>query len=396
MNNINLTGINNNEEAEIADNFELKKKEAEIRIKKRKDGETERSDIKSVLAIPRTFIVWLWNGIIAFGKLGIIASDPGMGKSLISLYLAAMLSIGKPLMNENAEICDTLILSGEDDFGDTIRPRLEALGADLKRIHKIEGRIAKDGRKSFSISDIETIRDAIDKIRAKGGRLGLMIIDPIDSFLGGKNAFRNNSMREAFEGILRLAAEEQFAILGIAHLNKRMTAAAYRVGGSIAFTAMARSVYLLAKDPQDPERRVMLPLKNNLAKDLTGYEYSIQETVEGIPYIKFERKSYDNIDRFFTPCQLKKIKTSPEQEEILSILEEIYPESMSTGEIAKKLGKKKNDISMLLGKLVKKGKVENPRYGKYLITIDSANSEVSTETDINETIETAETNEIAV
>src|SRR5690349_13028507 len=77
-------------------------------------------------AIEREPVHWLWPGRIPLGMLTLLIGDPGLGKSLLSLYLAALVS-------ENGG--DVLILSAEDHPGAVIRPRAEAVGADLERLH---------------------------------------------------------------------------------------------------------------------------------------------------------------------------------------------------------------------------------------------------------------------
>jgi hypothetical protein len=50
------------------------------------------------------------------------------------------------------------------------------------------------------------------------------------------------------------------------HLSKNtQRAALYRAQGSIAFVASARSVFAVAKDPEDEDRRLLLPIKLNIA-----------------------------------------------------------------------------------------------------------------------------------
>ena len=79
---------------------------------------------------------WLWHGVIPEGKLCQLAGDPGIGKSLISLFVASTLSRGGhwPVMSEKSQIGKTLIISCEDTKEDVINPRLIALGADLDNI----------------------------------------------------------------------------------------------------------------------------------------------------------------------------------------------------------------------------------------------------------------------
>jgi hypothetical protein len=45
--------------------------------------------------------------------------------------------------------------------------------------------------------------------------------------------------------------------------------------GSLAYTAAARSVWALARDRDNSHRRLLVPVKNNLAPDSTGLAFSI-------------------------------------------------------------------------------------------------------------------------
>src|SRR5690242_6575569 len=77
-------------------------------------------------------LTWLWPGRMALGKLAILDGDPGLGKSLVSLDLCARLSTGRPFPDGGCgpEVSGAIVLNGEDGEEDTIRPRLQALGAD--------------------------------------------------------------------------------------------------------------------------------------------------------------------------------------------------------------------------------------------------------------------------
>lgn len=70
-----------------------------------------------------------------------LAGNPGLGKSQIATSIAAIVSIGGiwPVDNIRCEPGNVVILSAEDDAEDTIRPRLEAAGADLSRVIILNG-----------------------------------------------------------------------------------------------------------------------------------------------------------------------------------------------------------------------------------------------------------------
>src|SRR5436309_8572161 len=79
---------------------------------------------------------WLWEPYLPRGKLAVLDGDPGVGKSLLTIDLAARLSRGGPLPGGRSAGRPhvTLVLNAEDDPADTTRPRAEAAGADLDRV----------------------------------------------------------------------------------------------------------------------------------------------------------------------------------------------------------------------------------------------------------------------
>jgi len=73
-----------------------------------------------------------------------------------------------------------------------------------------------------------------------------------------------------------LAARRGVAVVCVSHLNKGAgRSAVYRVTGSLGFVAAARTVWSVSRDEHDHERRLMLPIKNNLARDTDGLAYSL-------------------------------------------------------------------------------------------------------------------------
>ena len=101
---------------------------------------TSLADIK-----PET-VKWLWEGRIPFGKVTLLESEPGVGKSSLALELAARVSRGSPmpLMKTHGDPANVVIYSGDDGLADTVRPRLDAAGADLSHIWAVDREIDKD------------------------------------------------------------------------------------------------------------------------------------------------------------------------------------------------------------------------------------------------------------
>ena len=224
-------------------------------------------------------IKWLWSGVMALGKLIILSGEPGLGKSQVSLFVASIVSKGGywPVTNEKTESGNVLILSAEDGAQDTIIPRLEALGANLDNIHIICAVPIENGKeRSFDLTlDVEKLQKSSERI----SNVNLIIVDPISAYLGKTDSHRNSDVRSALTPVSDFAEASGACLLCVTHLNKggQGTSAMNRVTGSIAFVAASRASYVVTKDPDDADMRLMLPLKNNLAKDTHGFAYRIEE-----------------------------------------------------------------------------------------------------------------------
>jgi putative DNA primase/helicase len=244
-------------------------------------------ELRRVSDITPRPVRWLWPGRIPRGKVTMFAGHPGLGKSQLALAIAAIVTTGGrwPVDGTRAEHGSALILSAEDDAEDTIRPRLDAAGADLTQCHVIGGvRELRNGgretRRGFSVMD------DLPLLAAQLARIGdaaLVVIDPITAYLGATDSHRNAEVRAALAPLAELAAQYRVAVLTISHLRKSLDGEAIlRVSGSLAFVATARAAYIVTRDPGDMTRRLLLPAKNNLGDDRSGYAYRIEPaTVTG-------------------------------------------------------------------------------------------------------------------
>jgi putative DNA primase/helicase len=217
-------------------------------------------------------VQWLWPGRIARGKVTLIAGDPGLGKSQLTATLAACVSAGGswPVDRAACPRGNVLILNAEDDAADTIRPRLDAAGADVSRVHVVEAvrEFGEEGRITERAFNLVRDLDTLKLVARNVGNVVLVVVDPISAYLGGTDTHRNADVRAVLAPLSALAGEIGAAIIAVSHLNK---AGGYdanmRVTGSIAFVAAARAAYLVVRDPQDPSRRFFLNTKNNLGPD---------------------------------------------------------------------------------------------------------------------------------
>jgi hypothetical protein len=199
--------------------------------------------------------------------LTVLDGDPGLGKSTLTLDLAARVSTGRAMPDGSASRSPVgvVLLSAEDDLARTIRPRLEAADADLDRVATVELRARDGGTRApvITAGDLRLVEEAIRTVGA-----GLLVLDPLVAYLpDGIDTNRDHDVRRALAALSDLASRTDCAAMVVRHLRKSgAESPLYRGGGSIGITAAARAVFLLARDPDDPsgDRRVLAPLKTNL------------------------------------------------------------------------------------------------------------------------------------
>jgi putative DNA primase/helicase len=127
---------------------------------------------------------------VPLGKVTVLDGDPDEGKSTIAFDLAARVSTGAPMPFETdpRTPAGVVILSAEDGLADTIRPRLDAAGADVRNVLGFPF----DELPSFP-KGIEVIEQAVIEVGAK-----LVIIDPLMAFLSDRvDSYRDHHVRRA-------------------------------------------------------------------------------------------------------------------------------------------------------------------------------------------------------
>ncbi|MEX2091917.1 MAG: AAA family ATPase [Pirellulales bacterium] len=244
---------------------------------------------------PAEPVDWLWPNRIAVGKVTLIAGDPGLGKSVLALDVAARVTRGGAFPEEagsteqgagNSPTLDSplpapgsvLILSASDDLTDTIRPRLDAMGADPSRV--------------FVLPSITDLRHDFGQLKAAVDRVPncrLIVVDPVNAFVGPSDSHFHTVVRRVLVPLTRLAKEKGIAILAITQLRKADGPAVHRAAGSMGLVTAAQSLWTVCRDPRDESRNLFLPLKHNLTATARGLAFRIvTEANSGAPQIAWE------------------------------------------------------------------------------------------------------------
>jgi len=265
------------------------KKMSEIRqMFKRKDELNDNEHLSGDYNnVESKSVKWLWTGRIPLGMLTLVAGHPGTGKSFFTAWLAAKISKGcvLPGLESKANIkpCSTLLIAAEDDPEQTIKPRLEGNNADFSKV------ISFIEPMKFSLDSVRTLERELDK----NPDIKLIVLDPLTAFLGTKiDYFKDPDVRLRLIPLKQLAEERKISILGVVHFNKKEDSDLItRIGGSMAFAGVARSVLGVSYDSRETDQdnrdvRLLSSLKMNLDRKPDTLAFKINSSLK----IEFESK----------------------------------------------------------------------------------------------------------
>ncbi len=230
-----------------------------------------------VSQVQRTRQEYLDPGRVPLGLVSVLAGYGGLGKSQWACDLA-----GRVTRGELGDPAAVVIATAEDSLETTVKPRLEAVQADLDLI--AFARVQMDD----GLEDGIVIPDDVDLIEQQMVEFGarLLIVDPLVAHLPGEiDSHKDQSVRRAIAPLYRMAQHTNCAVLAVIHLNKASgMQPLQRLSGSGAFGNAARSVLLLDRDPDDPDgemgpRRVLAHIKSNVGPEMPSLLYRIEPTV---------------------------------------------------------------------------------------------------------------------
>jgi DNA repair protein RadA/Sms len=232
----------------------------------------KRAAIVTMSEVEAEPIEWLWEPYIAIGQICMADGDPGIGKTLTLTQLGATLSRGWPLPDQQGRLTlrtgaphTTLMLSTEDGLADTLKPRLEQMGADCTRIHVLTGWFDDDdAHHVFSLQDMRVLESALQRYRPR-----LVVIDPIQAYLGKIDMHRSNETRPLMNALKAVAERCRCAIVCIRHPSKPGQGggkAIHRGLGSVDLIGVARTGLFFEQHPTDITKALMCQSKSNIGR----------------------------------------------------------------------------------------------------------------------------------
>ena len=202
-------------------------------------------------------IFWALWGWIALRKVIIIGGPPSIGKSTLAWAIAARFSQGgdHPSWPGPASPgwANVLVISTEDDFNDSIAPKLAAACANLDNVRTINGVDRFSPTRPFRFWDDEDVKSLI-AYADREKNVHLIIVDPVYAIVKG-DANNNSKMRDALERLNSLAERLNCAIIGIAHTTKvtKGKPAINRLAGPRSLVEYPRGMNILT--PSRPQMR---------------------------------------------------------------------------------------------------------------------------------------------
>jgi hypothetical protein len=240
-------------------------------------------DVVNLSDLKPELLVWLWPNVVPMRCVTIFAGDPGVGKSLMGLDMAARGSVGANFLN--GALCDkpfeTRLLMLEDDKSTIIVPRLMAMGADLTKVACVEGMSRKnldegedDGQRLVILQQDMT---ELSNHLTLHPDVKLVIIDPVSNYMKGDNDMYTEAFRKVLTPLSKLAQEHDIAVVVVMHNSKQPGRKALsKVGANLGGIGVARIAWTFMM--RDDGHHAMLQMKMNLGR-FDGIVY----TTKGVP-----------------------------------------------------------------------------------------------------------------
>ena len=227
----------------------------------------------------------LWEGRIPLGALTLVSGIGGVGKSMLTAWLAARVSNGELDGALCGRPAPALLIQDEDDWARETVARLKAAEACPDRV--LHPKWSPAALVARAADPDETVvpefpaaaHSLLRLIRSTGAQL--VVLDVVTSMMeSGASTNDMADVRRLLNSLQGVAKRSGAAVVAVNHWRKGSESRDYeRISGSTAFRDTARSVWLVANDPDGGA--VMQHDKYSFGRPSAPLVYDIEDTIAG-------------------------------------------------------------------------------------------------------------------
>jgi putative DNA primase/helicase len=206
---------------------------------------------KDVIIRPKQ---WVWEGHLLRSALELLTGIPGLGKSQVQIGYVACVTAGLKWPDGAAPIppANVIMLTAEDALDQEVVPRLVAAGAVLERVFILKSVRQGGNNRQFLLGED---LDKLEKVVALVGDVGLITVDPITAYMGGRmDSHKSTEVRSQLGPLKDFAERLNIATSAITHPPKSAGQKAIdHFIGSQAFIAAGRIGHVCIEEMQEDD-----------------------------------------------------------------------------------------------------------------------------------------------
>jgi len=236
---------------------------------------------------------WVWPGHLLRGAQELLTGIPGLGKSQVQIHFIACATAGLPWPDgaPAVEPMNVIMLTAEDTLEQEVKPRLLAAGADCRRVF-ILNRIRSEGKdRQFLLAED---LDQLERIVLDIGNVGLITLDPITAYMGGKmDSHKATEVRSQLGPLKDFAERTNIALSTITHPPKSAgTRAIDHFIGSQAFIAAGRIGHICTDEMEKDEEGARVPTGRKLFSNAKTNVHKMMPSLAYKQEVKFVEKDH--------------------------------------------------------------------------------------------------------